>query len=117
MNLSAEDRYVRIIARVRDIPPGTVASYGQIAELAGIPRGARQVGYALKNLPKGSDVPWHRVVNSAGKISLPPDSASFVEQVRRLADENVVVLNGTIRMSRFCWEPDMDELLWKPAGL
>ncbi|NIV17167.1 MAG: hypothetical protein GWN47_01890, partial [Woeseiaceae bacterium] len=51
----------RIREAIRDIPSGCVASYGQIAEIAGIPRGARQVGHALKHLPDGHDVPWHRV--------------------------------------------------------
>lgn len=114
---ATEQRLQRIWARVREIPPGSVASYGQIAELAGIPRGARQVGYALRQLPNGTKVPWHRVVNASGGISLPADSPGFKEQKRRLADEGVVVIAGKVRLREYRWEPDMDELLWKPAGL
>ncbi len=55
---------------VRRIPPGKVATYGQIARLMGIPSGARQVGWALADLPHGSDVPWQRVVNAQGRVSL-----------------------------------------------
>ena len=61
--------YERIYAVVRRIPRGRVASYGQVARLAGLPGRARQVGYAMYALPAGTRVPWHRVVNAAGQIS------------------------------------------------
>jgi len=61
--------YARIYAVVRRIPRGKVASYGQVARLAGLPGRARQVGYAMYALPAGSRVPWHRVVNAQGKVS------------------------------------------------
>lgn len=66
----AADAYGRIYAVVARIPRGRVASYGQVAVLAGLPGRARQVGHALASLPDGSRVPWHRVVNAAGKVSL-----------------------------------------------
>ena len=62
--------YARISAAVRRIPRGRVATYGQIAELAGLPGHARQVGYALHALPADSTVPWHRVLNARGALSL-----------------------------------------------
>ena len=62
-------RMHRIWETIRDIPRGSVASYGQIADIAGIPRGARQVGYALRALPDDHDVPWHRVIQSSGRIA------------------------------------------------
>jgi methylated-DNA-protein-cysteine methyltransferase-like protein len=62
--------YQRIYAVVRRIPRGRVATYGQIAELAGLPGHARQVGYALHALPSGTAVPWHRVLNARGEVSL-----------------------------------------------
>ncbi len=62
-------RYERIWAMVRRVPRGRVATYGQIATLAGLDGHARQVGYALHHLPERSDVPWHRVVNAKGEIS------------------------------------------------
>jgi methylated-DNA-protein-cysteine methyltransferase-like protein len=55
---------------VRCIPPGEVATYGQIARILGKPRAARTVGWALHGLVEGSDVPWHRVINARGMISL-----------------------------------------------
>ena len=65
----ASDHYTRIYNVVKRIPRGRVASYGQIAELAGIPRHARQVGYALHHLSDDSGVPWQRVLNAAGEIA------------------------------------------------
>jgi methylated-DNA-protein-cysteine methyltransferase-like protein len=62
--------YARIYAVVRSIPRGRVATYGQVARLAGLANGARQVGYALHALPEHTAVPWHRVVNARGAISL-----------------------------------------------
>ena len=63
------DTYSRIYAVVRRIPLGKVASYGQVARLAGLPGRARQVGYAMHALPRGTAVPWQRVVNAMGGIS------------------------------------------------
>jgi methylated-DNA-protein-cysteine methyltransferase-like protein len=65
----ASEHYERIYAVVRRIPRGRVASYGQIAELAGIPRHARQVGYALHHLPGDSGIPWQRVLNASGEVA------------------------------------------------
>ena len=84
----------RIRETIQDIPPGRVASYGQIAEIAGIPRGARQVGYALRHTPEGLELPWHRVVQSSGKSAFDPNSRVFGTQRDRLADEGVVLLKG-----------------------
>jgi methylated-DNA-protein-cysteine methyltransferase-like protein len=65
----ADKTYARIYRTVRRIPVGCVATYGQIAELAGLGQHARMVGYALAALPHESDVPWHRVINAKGEIS------------------------------------------------
>lgn len=73
------DTYRRIYDAVRQIPPGFVCTYGDIAAMVGLPGRARQVGYALHALPKDSDVPWHRVINAKGMISTgggyPPEKA------------------------------------------
>lgn len=69
------------------IPRGRVASYGQIAALAGMPRHARLVGRTLRELPKGSKLPWHRVVNATLRISMRPGGTS--EQRRRLEAEGI----------------------------
>jgi methylated-DNA-protein-cysteine methyltransferase-like protein len=110
------DRLRRIWDTVCDIPEGCVAAYGQVAGIAGIPRGARQVGHALRQLPDGSDVPWHRVVTASGRIAFAEGSAAFNEQVRRLKMEGVAVTAGRVDMQTFRWQPDLDELLWKPTS-
>lgn len=79
----------RIYAAVRRIPRGKVAGYGQVAALAGLRRRARLVGRVLSALPAGSSVPWHRVVNASGGVSLP--AAAGDEQRRRLAAEGVLL--------------------------
>lgn len=108
--------YPRIWNVVAAIPPGCVASYGQIAELAGIGRGARMVGWALGQAPDRTALPWHRVLNAQGRISIPKSSRSREEQISRLTAEGVVVNDGRVDMRRYRWEPDIDELVWGPAA-
>lgn len=116
MKTATENRNNRIWATIRDIPEGQVASYGQIAEYAGVPRGARQVGYALRHLPAGHDVPWYRVITASGKIAFEYGTRACDEQSRRLRDEGVQVRKGRIDMHKYRWQPDLDELLWKPSA-
>ena len=106
----------RIWDTVREIPRGRVASYGQVAEIAGIPRGARQVGYALRHLPRGHDVPWHRVITASGRIAFDKGSRAYNEQRDRLVQEDVTVISGRVNLREYRWEPDLDELLWKPTS-
>ncbi|HEX6097203.1 MAG TPA: MGMT family protein [Thermoanaerobaculia bacterium] len=97
-------RYELIWRVVRRIPRGRVATYGQIAELAGLEGHARQVGYALHNLPARNDVPWHRVINAKGEIS--PRSAGDSHELQRmlLEGEGVEVdLRGRIDLKKFRW--------------
>lgn len=90
--------------QVRRIPAGCVATYGQIAALAGRPRHARQVGYALHALPENSDVPWHRVVNARGEISLRAAGGHDLVQKRLLRREGVRFdASGRIDLSRYQW--------------
>src|SRR5215218_301511 len=96
--------YQRIYGVVRQIPRGRVATYGQIASLAGLAGHARQVGYALHALPTESAVPWHRVVNAKGGIS--PRSVQGAELVQRqlLAREGVGFdAKGRVTLSRCRW--------------
>jgi len=116
MKTATEKRNERIWATICDIPEGSVANYGQVAEIAGVPRGARQVGYALRHLPKGHKVPWYRVITSSGKIAFKSGTAAFEEQSKRLAREGVAILNGRVDMKKYRWQPDLDELLWKPSA-
>jgi len=96
--------YERIYAAVRRVPRGVVATYGQIAELAGIPRQARRIGYALSALPPDSNVPWHRVINSRGEISLRTAGGSENLQKRLLKQEGVRFdRDGRIPLDQFRW--------------
>jgi methylated-DNA-protein-cysteine methyltransferase-like protein len=116
MKSTTEKRNERIWATICDIPAGSVASYGQIAEIAGIPRGARQVGHALRQLPKGHRVPWFRVITASGKIAFNAGTPAFDEQSKRLTKDGVAILNGRVDMKKYRWQPDLDELLWKPSA-
>jgi methylated-DNA-protein-cysteine methyltransferase-like protein len=102
--------YERIYGVVSRIPGGQVATYGQIAHLAGIPRGARQVGYAMAALGRGiprPDVPWHRVVNAKGESSIGG------EQIARLEAEGVVFdAEGRIDLKVFGWSDYEQETLF-----
>lgn len=109
-----EETQQKIWRTVTRIPAGQVATYGQVAREAGLGRRARMVGRALRALPEGSGIPWHRVVNARGEISLPAASDSGREQRRRLESEGVVFEGGRIDLKRFRWRLSMDELLWGP---
>jgi methylated-DNA-protein-cysteine methyltransferase-like protein len=109
-----DDPKHRIWRAVSRVPAGQVATYGQVAREAGLGRRARMVGRALRSLPAGSDVPWHRVVNAGGRISLPAGSDAGREQRARLEAEGIVFSEGRIDLSRFRWQPSLDELLWGP---
>jgi methylated-DNA-protein-cysteine methyltransferase related protein len=88
-----------------DIPKGQVIAYGQLGKLAGLINGARQVARVLCELPEGSNLPWHRVINSQGKISMAPGSSGYSEQERRLANEGIVIKNGKISMRTYGYGP------------
>lgn len=99
-------QYDAILAIVQSIPAGRVATYGQVADLAGLPGRARLVGTALGKLPEDSGVPWHRVVNAGGRISRRGDGESATEQELLLADEGVAIdARGRIRLATFRWCP------------
>jgi methylated-DNA-protein-cysteine methyltransferase-like protein len=96
--------YARIYAVIRRIPRGRVATYGQIAALAGLQGHARQVGYALHALPNGSVVPWHRVINARGEISRRSQFGGEVRQRMLLEAENVEFdWRGRISLRRYRW--------------
>lgn len=103
-----DSAYQRIWATVDSIPRGRVATYGQVAAEAGLPGHARQVGYALRNLPPGSKLPWHRVLNAKGEISLRSSSGgASTEQKRRLAREGVRLnVQGRVDLKRYGWRGD-----------
>lgn len=104
-NSDALDKRQRIWQVIVQIPAGKVASYGQIASLAGLPGAARLVGNVLKKLPEDSRLPWYRVINSQGKISLPVSSPSYKRQIEQLNDEGVIVLHNRISLKKYRWNP------------
>ena len=86
---------------VKTIPKGCVATYGQIAELAGYPRAARAVGNALHRNPDGTNVPCHRVVNSNGRLATNFGFGGPEEQRRRLMSEGVYVMHGAVDLNDY----------------
>jgi methylated-DNA-protein-cysteine methyltransferase-like protein len=100
----ADRTHARIHKVVSRIPKGRVATYGQIARLAGLGAQARLVGYAMHALPAGTRVPWQRVVNARGEISLPGSGAE--RQRERLEREGVRFdARGRIDLDRYLWQP------------
>ena len=102
VNQSAQ---LKIYTALATIPCGHVATYGQIGKLAGLPRSGRLVGRTLRNLPNNSVLPWHRVINASGKISLPQDSDGFKRQKARLQEEGLVVEGNRISLAQYQWQP------------
>jgi methylated-DNA-protein-cysteine methyltransferase-like protein len=99
-------RWKQIHAVVRRIPRGRVATYGQVARLAGLAGHARQVGYALHALGDEDAVPWHRVVNARGQVSPRSEPGGDAVQRQLLEREAVVFdLRGRIDLERFGWKP------------
>ena len=99
-------RWLRIHAVVRRIPRGRVATYGQVATLAGMAGHARQVGYALHALSEEDDVPWQRVVNARGEVSTRAEPHAESIQRQLLEREGVRFdLRGRIDLERYAWRP------------
>ncbi len=90
---------------VRRIPQGWVATYGQVAAMAGLPRRARLVGHVLQQLDPSSDVPWHRVVNAKGEVSHSASrNGGDAVQQRLLAIEGIEFdHHNCFDLQRFCW--------------
>lgn len=95
-------RRERIWSVVARIPLGRVATYGDVAQAAGLPRGARQVGRAMRHCPPQWDLPWHRVLAAGGRIALP--GARGAEQRIRLLSENVPFAGTRVRLDCCRWE-------------
>jgi len=97
--------YPRIYRIIRRIPPGRVATYGQIARLVGIAGHARQVGYALHSMPEGSHLPWHRVVNRNGQIRIPSNPLARSMQRTFLEAEGVAFgADECIDLVKYQWK-------------
>lgn len=98
--------YERIYNAVKRIPRGRVATYGQIAELAGLPRQPRMVGYALSALPESRSIPWHRVINAKGEVSARSEPDFDQPQRVLLEGEGIEFdVRNRISLARFRWQP------------
>ena len=97
---------------VRDIPRGCVLTYGEVARLAGSGGSPRRVSQALRQAPRNMQLPWHRVINSQGKISFPVGSQGYRQQKTRLEKEGVVFLNGRTNLQRYGYSGALDKLFW-----
>ena len=112
---SREARRQRVLAAVRSVPPGRVASYGDIARLAGLPGRARWVARVLAESGEVG-VPWHRVLRGDGRIAFPLGSAEAREQAARLRGEGVAVAGVRVEAAAMR-RATLDELLWSPPGI
>lgn len=102
---NALEAYTAIYQTVRRIPRGKIATYGQVAELAGLPRRARLVGQVLMSLDETTDIPWHRVINARGEVSYSASrNGGDVLQRLRLEEEGVAFSPaGRIDLERYQW--------------
>ena len=105
-----------VLRHVRRIPYGRVATYGQIAAMAGFPRRPRQVGMILKGLPEGTDLPWHRVVNAQGLVPSKGRWWGAMVQIQRLREEGVAVDDlGNLSLPAWQWQ-GIPRVRRKPSG-
>lgn len=105
-------KYDQIYKVVRQIPYGQVATYGQIAELAGLPRQARLVGYALFRATDAAlGVPWHRVINAKGEVSMSPFREGMDYIQRSLLESEGIEFdaNNKLSLTRYRWQPDLTQ--------
>ncbi|MCE1228887.1 MAG: MGMT family protein [Firmicutes bacterium] len=97
-----------VLALVARIPHGRLATYGQIAGMAGFPRRPRQVGMVLKGLPESTDLPWHRVVNALGYVPSKGRWWGAQVQIQRLRDEGIDVDDrGNLDLAQYQWEGEL----------
>ncbi len=102
--MKTDSFFEQVYEVVRHIPPGRVATYGQIARLLGMPHAARTVGWALRALPEGYDVPWQRVINARGTVSFAAGSPGAEIQRALLEDEGVVFdEQGRVDLDIYGW--------------
>lgn len=101
--MSLNELKMMIWQTVATIPKGTVASYGDIAKRCGYPGHARFVGTTLKNLPKDSSLPWHRVVKASGELAFPLGTDTFIRQKNRLEAEGIKFKQQKICLQTYRW--------------
>lgn len=104
-NTATEVAFDCIWATIARIPRGRVATYGQIADLAGYVRRPRLTAQALRQAPEDRPIPWFRVINAQGRIAMPPGSRGHREQRRRLEAEGIHFSKDRIDLDRYRWRP------------
>ncbi|WP_374988211.1 MGMT family protein [Priestia megaterium] len=97
----------RAVALIKQIPSGKVMTYGQIAGLAGSPRGARQVVRVLHSMSKKHNLPWHRVINSKGEIGFKDEGMYVVQKLSLEAEGILVSSDGKLDLKVYLYEPDV----------
>lgn len=100
---AGNDATTRIFLALAQVPSGRVVTYGGLAELAGLPRAARLVGQTLRKLPQDTRLPWHRVINAQGRISIP--EPGYQRQKKRLEAEGITLVGGRVDLEQFLWRP------------
>ena len=110
----AADLYQRIYKLVQQIPKGQVATYGQIAKMVGR-CGPRQVGYAMSHTPADKKIPWHRVINSQGRVSVRKEGSEDPLQIKLLKNDGILFnKSGKIDFAEYAWfGPDWE---WMQAN-
>jgi methylated-DNA-protein-cysteine methyltransferase-like protein len=106
----------KIISIIKAVPKGSVASYGQVASIAGIARGHRLVAAALRTSTIPT-LPWYRIIRSDGRCGMIEGSEGYIKQFSLLKAEGVLTKNGCVDMKRYQWTPDIDYLLFRPIDL
>lgn len=103
--------YPKIYDVVRLIPYGQVATYGQVADLAGLMGKPRVVGYALFRVTENTDIPWHRVINARGEVSRSSlrDGNDDLQQLL-LKEEGIIFLKGKLDLKKYRWKPDFTQI-------
>ena len=104
-DIQKQERREAIYLALAQIPKGKVITYGNLAKLAGMPNGARLAGRLMCELPDKSNLPWHRVINAQGRLSLPVDSDGYREQLQRLQKDGIDINNGKIKLSIYGYNP------------
>ncbi|GAA3706067.1 MGMT family protein [Oceanisphaera sediminis] len=100
----------KVLTLLALVPPGQVVSYGQLADLAGLPGRARLVGRILR-IEDTAMLPWHRVLAANGRISLPKGSDGWHEQRQRLQAEGILLKGDRVSMAQYRWRPDLAAIL------
>jgi len=106
-----QQKAAQIWNTVIKVPYGKVASYGLIADLAGLPGRARLVGTIMQYAPAEMNLPWYRILKSNGHLAFPGGSQMARRQTDLLREEGIIVVNNRVNLKHFLWQPDLGELL------